>query len=60
MKASEAIKILQSLDPNHEVTLTLGRAKPYSYPPNTIWTTPHFVPQDTWPRYNEITCKYKH
>ena len=66
MKASEAIKILEGLSPNHEVTLDIGvrarKLKPedfgpaYAYLPGT--PGPLWVDQISfWPKRNEVTCK---
>jgi hypothetical protein len=62
MKVSEAITILEALDPNHEVTLDIGvRRLPkcvepptsaYSYLSNQLWQGEFWPPQK-----NEITCK---
>ena len=65
MKASEAIAILESLDPSHEVTLILGNAKTHKFPQNPMWnhqTEPYWTKGTEWPGlgYNTITCKYAH
>jgi hypothetical protein len=64
VKASEAIKILEALDPSHEVTLTIGLPKQIKFPQNPMWNTaqPMWVKGAEWPGlgYNEITCKYAH
>ncbi len=65
MQASEAIAILEALDPSHEVTLDIGvhkmptpktRGPAYTYLPGQtppLWHTGGF-----WTPYkNEITCK---
>jgi hypothetical protein len=68
MKAHEAIAILESLDPNCEVTLTIGAAQPKTvpnipkwngipmYPPQTreIWVKDPLTPPFT------VTCKAIH
>lgn len=64
MKACEAIKILEALDPSHEVTLTIGSPKQYEFPRNPKWDSfqPMWVKGTEWPGlgYNTITCKYAH
>lgn len=64
MKAWEAQQLLDELDPDTEVTLTIGRAKrskdvpatpvgSYLYPHSPTW-----IPADkTWPTQPPITCK---
>ena len=64
MKASEAIHILENLDPNQEVTLYLGpfRAKqPFPKMPAWKQTYPYhqMMPQSIY-YPNEITCKTVH
>lgn len=62
MKASEAIAILESLDPNHEVTLVLGNRAKQTFPQNPNWNhaQPYWVKGTEWPgsKFNELTCKY--
>lgn len=63
MKASEAIKILEALDPSHEVTLTIGSPKQYKFPQNPKWDSPQpmWVKTNEWPLpFNHITCKTVH
>jgi len=66
MRASEALKILESLDPSHEVTLTIGRAKhkvsepvvPVSTYPAWHSSQPMWLEtKEFWPSDNKITCK---
>lgn len=65
MKASEAIKILEALDPSHEVTLTIGRKAatvPHPYTPNWQTVQPIWIKGTEWPGlgYRDITCKTVH
>lgn len=68
MKASEAIAILEALDPKQEVTLTLNvpvklnKPEPmlpqnvHTYGPGTAlhqWV----IGKEFWPNRNEVTCK---
>jgi hypothetical protein len=68
MKASEAIQILQSIHPDSEVTLRLGKTlplpKPYQAPPTVVppnpYISPYAVPYTaptTWPNhFPYVTC----
>ena len=65
MKAHEAIAILEALDPNYEVTLTLGNTYPKTLPNIPKWSgTPVYPPnhRDYWIKTDkfsppfEITC----
>lgn len=61
MKASEAIKILEALDPSHEVTLTIGSPKQYNFPQNPLWNQPQPIwLKDTQQFPGTVTCKYRH
>jgi len=67
MKVSEALAILEALDPSHEVTLTIGASKhtkPFEPVPGdqqyiTVpYTQPHWViDHEFWPQRNNITCR---
>lgn len=58
MKASEAIAILESLDPSYEVTLTLGTNQPKRLPDIPKWNgTPMYPPRfdhNSWPTQTPI------
>jgi hypothetical protein len=48
MRAVEAIKILESLDPNHEVTLTIDKQKIPKFnstptPTESLWHYPEYI-----------------
>lgn len=61
MKASEAIVILEALDPSTEVTLVIARTyKPIKYSPAPKFTMP--MVDTTWPSYPQytITCNNEH
>ena len=61
MKASEAIVILEALDPSTEVTLVISRTqKPKEYNPAPRFTMP--MVDTTWPSYPQytVTCKNVH
>ena len=58
MKAHEAIAILESLDPNSEVTLTIGVTYPKTLPSIPKWQgVPMYPPQtrDYWVSKEVIT-----
>lgn len=59
MKASEAIAILESLDPNYEVTLTLGTNQPKRLPDIPKWNgTPMYPPVQPHWMTKELTSPY--
>lgn len=65
MKASEALVILEALDPSHEVTLIIGRKSKQTFPPSTPVVTDVFsrqwvIGKETWPTAFPITCKTVH
>lgn len=68
MKAWEAQQIIDSLDPQTEVTLTIGRKQatsPGSLPkwaqmPNSYANPQWVIDKDQWPSKSEITCKTVH
>ena len=68
MKASEAIAILEALDPKQEVTLTLNVPVKLNKPepmlpkrefgPAVAYGSPQWViGKEFWPSRNEVTCK---
>lgn len=72
MRASEAIAILESLDPSHEVTLTISEVSNFpkqgpvpitSVYSNNTYTPEWVIRKGFWPsqipKYNpnEVTCK---
>lgn len=71
MKASEALSILESLDPSHEVTLTINRRHevkastpvvPVTSPVTTVWdetTREWVIGRQFWPKHDINVVPYK-
>lgn len=61
MKVWEAIELLQGMNGNSEVTVTMGKPKALKpeTPLNVIanGSTAWVIDKDFWPQRNEITCK---
>lgn len=65
MKVWEAIEMLEGMDPNKEVTITIGRARknkdePFQYPDynQPYWISPDWSKQPYAPfPPNTVTCK---
>lgn len=60
MKVWEAINILESLDPNAEVTLVLGKN---TKPKDNSYDKTYVIVKEQWPRYNpdlEPFYKFNH
>lgn len=61
MKVWEAIEMLQGMNGNKEVTVTMGKPKtvtPTDFYPNHLYVQPKWTPiKNPWYPPNTITCK---